>query len=162
MFGERELQSLGLARGGSRGRRQGRVDRLQRRARFDSEIELPFLAVAIAKRVHLREFLAGIDVQSGERYAAEKGLTRQPDHHVGIFAERPQQRQLLQPRECFPENVDALGLERFEVIHGGRMETHIGRNMLGRNPLGRISATQPRSGGILVEKMHLWPLAFAG
>src|ERR1700720_98574 len=50
------------------------------------------------------KFLAGIDVQSRERHAAEKRLARQPDHHVGIFAERPQQRQLLQPCEGFPEN----------------------------------------------------------
>jgi len=28
-----------------------------------------------------------------------------------------QQRQLLQPRKGFPENVDALRLERVEVVH---------------------------------------------
>ncbi len=100
---------------------------LQRRAGFDLQIELPFLAVAIAKRVHLRKFLAGIDMQGRERHAAEEGLARQPDHHVGILAERPQQRQLLQPREGLPEDVDALGLERVEMVHArpvGAREVH--------------------------------------
>ena len=64
VFGERELQSFGLARRRSRGRRQGRIDGFDRRAGLDPEIELPFLAVAIAKRVHLRKFLAGIDMQA--------------------------------------------------------------------------------------------------
>ena len=64
IFGERELQPFGLARGRSRGRRQGGIDGLDRRAGLDPEIELPFLAVAIAKRVHLRKFLAGVDVQA--------------------------------------------------------------------------------------------------
>src|SRR6201990_3340963 len=59
------------------------------------QVEIPLLAVAITKRVHLREFLAGIDVQRGKRHAAEEGLPRQPDHHVGVLAQRPQQRQLL-------------------------------------------------------------------
>src|ERR1700740_2678111 len=49
IFGEGEFEPFGLACGGSRGRRQGRIDGFQRRAGFDLEIELPFLAVAIAK-----------------------------------------------------------------------------------------------------------------
>src|ERR1700748_1534617 len=49
---------------------------------------LPFLAVAIAKRIHLRKFLPGVDMQRRERHAAEECLARQPDHHVGVLAER--------------------------------------------------------------------------
>src|SRR5437588_415109 len=61
-FGEREFQSFCLACRRSRGWRQSRIDSLQRRTGFYPEIELPFLAVAITKRVHLRKFLAGVDV----------------------------------------------------------------------------------------------------
>ncbi len=44
----------------------GKVDRWSPAAgRVDLEIELPFLAVAIAKRVHLGELLAGIDCRRG-------------------------------------------------------------------------------------------------
>src|ERR1700742_2129360 len=50
-----------------------------------------------AECVHLRKFLAGVDMQRGKRHAAEERLARQPDHHVGIFTERPEQRELLQP-----------------------------------------------------------------
>ena len=135
IFGERELQPVGLARGGSRRGRQGWIDGLQRRAGFDLQIELPFLAVAIAKRVHLGKFLAGIDMQRRERDATEEGLARQPDHDVGILAERPQQRQLLQPREGFPENVDALRLERVEVVHGRGRQTPLRRNLSCRRRL---------------------------
>src|SRR5262245_56855448 len=45
VFGERKLESFGLARGRSRGGRQGRVDIFDRRAGLDDEIELPFLAI---------------------------------------------------------------------------------------------------------------------
>src|SRR5262245_60742256 len=62
MLGERELEAFGLARGRAGGRRQGRIDRLDRRTRLDHEVELPLLGVVFAERVHLRKFLAGIDM----------------------------------------------------------------------------------------------------
>ena len=46
VFGQRPLQPFGLARRGARGRRQGRVDGVDRRAGLDLEIELPLFAVA--------------------------------------------------------------------------------------------------------------------
>src|SRR6516164_8523487 len=118
VLGERELQSFGLARGRARRRRQGRVDGLDRRAGLDQEIELPFDRVAIAKRIHLGKLLAGIDMQSREWYAAEEGLAGEPDHHVGIFAERPQQGEVPQAREGLAENEDALRFELAEAVHG--------------------------------------------
>ena len=117
VFRERHLQAFGLARGRARGRRQGRIDGIDRRAGLDAQVEIPFLAVVIAERVHLRKFLAGVDMQRRERHAAEEGLARQPDHDVGVLAERPQQRELLQPRKSLAENVDALRLQRVEMVH---------------------------------------------
>ena len=117
IFGQRPLKPFGLARSGACGRRQGRIDGVDRRAGLDLEIEIPFLAEAIAERIHLRKFFAGVDVQRRKRHPAEEGLARQPDHHVGIFPQRPQQRELLQPRECFAQNVDALRLEFVEMVH---------------------------------------------
>jgi hypothetical protein len=128
IFGQRPLQPFGLARGGARGRRQGRIDRVDRRAGFDLEIKIPFLAVAIAERVHLRKFLAGVDMQCRKRHAAEEGLARQPDHHVGIFSQRPQQRELLQPRKRLPQNVDALRLELVEMVHRGGRQLSVSQN----------------------------------
>ena len=101
-------------------------------------------------------------MQRRKRHAAEEGLARQPDHHVGILAERPQQRELLQPREGFAENVDALGFERVEVIHRWALEAPIGRNLRDRRCLGRAGPTHPVFCVIVVEKMHLRPLALRG
>src|SRR4029078_2486195 len=106
-------------RAAARHRWRGRADVVDRWAGLDLEVELPFLAEAIAERVHLRKFLAGIDMQGRKRDAAEEGLARQPDHDVGILAQRPQQRELLQTRERFAQNVDALRLEFVEMIHRG-------------------------------------------
>src|SRR5689334_16386801 len=55
IFGQRPFQSLGLPRGGTCSWRQGRIDGVDRRAGLNLEIEIPFLAEAIAERVHLRK-----------------------------------------------------------------------------------------------------------
>src|ERR1700761_7365480 len=70
-----------------------------------------------AEGVHLRKFFSGVDVHARERHPAEEGLARQPDHDVGIFAQRPQQRELLQPRKSLAQDVDALRLQRVEMVH---------------------------------------------
>src|SRR3982074_2344640 len=90
----------------------------------------PSFPVAAPNTIHLGKFLAGIDVQCRERHASEEGLARQPDHDIGILAQRPQQRELLQPREGLSENVDALGLEPVQMIHGGRVQASIGGDLL--------------------------------
>src|SRR5262249_37162931 len=46
---ERLLEACGLARGRARGRRQRRVDRLDRRARLDDQVEAPFWRIALAE-----------------------------------------------------------------------------------------------------------------
>src|SRR5258707_14963577 len=52
-----------------------------------------------------------------ERQMAEEGLARQPDHHVGVLAERPQQGELLHAGERLAEDEDALGFEFVEAVH---------------------------------------------
>jgi hypothetical protein len=42
------------------------------------------------------------------------------------------------------------------------VEARIGQNLRDWTSPGRISATQLVCRGIVVEKMHLWPLAFEG
>ena len=143
VFGERQLQSFGLARGGTRGRRQGRIDGVDRRAGLDPEIEIPFLAVAIAERIHLRKFLAGIDMHGGERHAAEEGLSRQPDHHVGIFPQRPQQREFFQSRERFAQDVDALRLEFVEMVHRRRRQPRFAKNFGTEDAWCKVAGPQP-------------------
>ena len=117
VLGQRELQAFGLARRRAGGRRQRRIDPFERRAFLDDQIEVPFAGVAVAERVHFGKLLAGVDMHGGKRQMAEEGLAREPDHHVGVLAERPQQGELLHAGEGFAEDEDALGFEFVEAVH---------------------------------------------
>ncbi len=117
VFGQGELQSFGLACRRAGGRRQRRINRLDRRTGLDQEIEIPLDRVAIPEGVHLRKLLAGIHVQRRKRHPPEKRLAGEPDHDVGIFAERPQQGETLETGEALPKDEDALGFELAETIH---------------------------------------------
>jgi hypothetical protein len=48
---------------------------------------------------------------------AEKGLAGQPDHHVRILAERPQQGELLHAGERLTKDEDALRLKLVKPVH---------------------------------------------
>src|SRR5476649_2303434 len=84
---------------------------------LDDEIEISLCPVLLAKGIHLRKFFAGIDMHDRKRHAAEEGLARQPDHHVGILAERPQQRDVFQPREGLAKNENTLRFEVIKAVH---------------------------------------------
>ena len=126
VLGERELQSFGLARRRAGGGRQRRVDRFERRAWLDDEVEVPFAGVAVAERIHFRKLLAGVHMHDRKRQMAEEGLAREPDHHVGVLAERPQQGELLHAGEGFAEDEDALGFEFVEPVHGAHSRSEPG------------------------------------
>jgi hypothetical protein len=96
----------------------GSVASFDRGAAFDNEVEGPLFHVVITERVHLRKFLASIDMQCGERHAAKKRFPRQPDHDVGVLAERPKQTELTQPGMRLAEDVDALSFEFVQPVHG--------------------------------------------
>jgi hypothetical protein len=56
-------------------------------------------------------------VQRRKRQAPEEGLAGEPDHHIGILAERPQQGETLEARKTLAEDEDALCFELAEAIH---------------------------------------------
>src|SRR3981189_361649 len=56
------------------------------------------------KRIHPGKFLAGIDVHGRAGHSAEEGLAREPDHHVGVFAKRPEDGNALEARERFAKD----------------------------------------------------------
>src|SRR3954471_6557832 len=58
-------------------------------AGFDRGAWVPLLPVMFAEAIHLGKLLAGVDMERRERHAAEERLARQPDHDVGVLAERP-------------------------------------------------------------------------
>ena len=117
VLGKRRVQAGGLARRRARRRRQGLVHLLDRRAGLDQQLEVPLLAEALAKRIHLLELLAGVDVHDRERHVAEERLAGEPEHDVAVLAERPQDRDPVELGERLAQDVDALGLEAVQVVH---------------------------------------------
>src|SRR5713226_6131179 len=114
---DQALQPGGLARGGPRRRGQGRVDRLDRRAGADDEIELPFDLVAVAERIHLRHLLLGVDIDDRERDMAEERLLGQPHQHIRILAKRPQHAKPIDAVERLAQDVDAFAFDGVEMVH---------------------------------------------
>ena len=112
------LEAEGLAGGGAGGRRQGGVHFLDRGAIAYDQIEIPFLRIAVAELVHLRELAPGIDMHDRKRQLAVEGLAGQPDHYVAVLAERPQHAQAGHQGSRLAENVDALAFQPVEMVHG--------------------------------------------
>jgi hypothetical protein len=56
-------------------------------------------------------------VDHGKRHVTKKRLFREPDHGVGILAERPQHRELLDAVKGLAQDVDAFAFELIEVVH---------------------------------------------
>ncbi len=83
------------------------------------EIEIPLLRIAVAIGIDLVEFHRGIELHHGKRHAAEECLAREPQHDIGILADRPQHAERLQPVIGFAQDVDALRLELVEMVHRG-------------------------------------------
>src|SRR5437660_7377367 len=71
---------------------------------------------------------------------------------VGILAQRPQQRELLQSRESLTEDVDALRLERVEVIHAGLIEARNAGNLPERGVPRQVVPTQQAVGRIEIGR----------
>jgi hypothetical protein len=65
----------------------------------------------IAKRVHLGKLLAGIEVQHRKGHVTEEGIVREPNHDIGVLAQRPQQRDAPQSGENLAQDKNALRFE---------------------------------------------------
>ncbi len=80
------------------------------------QVEAALPRHAVAKLDHLPEFPGGIDVQQGKRRLGRKeGLARQVQHHRRILADGVKHHRVLELGHHFPQDVDALGLELFQV-----------------------------------------------
>ena len=67
---------------------------------------------------HLRQLVAGVDVNERERHVAEERLARQPQQHGRVLADRPQHAEAFEVPERLAEDENALLFELIEVIHG--------------------------------------------
>ena len=95
------------------------VRHLDGRAILADEVQLPFHCIAVTEGIHLRKFLAGIDMHRGKRHMAEEGLAGEPDNDIAVLAHGPEHGQAIDAVEGFAQDVDALGFELIEMGHHG-------------------------------------------
>src|SRR3546814_891017 len=96
---------------------QRRIHVLEGRTGSDHQAQIPFLRIAVAKRVHLGKFLSRIYMDHRKRNPPEERLAREPHQHVRILAQRPQQGNPIETDERLTQNVDALPLQNIQVSH---------------------------------------------
>jgi hypothetical protein len=83
---------------------------------MNDQLRADFARIGITKLDHFGELVACIDVQERKRYLAGiEGLLRQPQHHRGVLADRIQHDRTREFGCGFPQDVDAFGLQGFEV-----------------------------------------------
>ncbi len=122
VLGDGVAQAQRLARGRAGGGRQGRIHRVHRRALLAQQVELPGGHILVAEGIHFRELLAGVDMHHGKRHPPEERLAGEPDHDVGVLAQRPQHGQPVDAVEGLAQDVDALRFEAVEMVHGHGIE----------------------------------------
>ena len=77
--------------------------------------------VAVAELDHLAELVGRVDVQQRERNRARiERLLRQPQQHRRVLADRVEHHRPLELGDHLAHDVDALGLERAQVVVAGR------------------------------------------
>ena len=80
--------------------------------------QLVFLREAIAILDHLRQFVAGVDVDERKRNVAEERLAGEPQQHRRVFADRPQHAHAVEMAEGLAEDINALLFQQVEMIEG--------------------------------------------
>ena len=80
-------------------------------------VQLPFQREPVAILDHLGDLVVRVDVHQRQRNMAEEGFARQPEQHGAVLADRPQHAQVLEVAIGLTQDVYALGLEFFQVIH---------------------------------------------
>jgi hypothetical protein len=86
----------------------------------DDHLELVFHRQRVAVPDHLRQLVAGVDVDQRERHVAEERLPRQPQQHRAVLADRPEHGELREARVRLAQQVHAAVLELIEVIDAAR------------------------------------------
>ena len=151
--GDDLLQRRRLARSRARCRRQRGIDRLDRRALRNHQIEIPDLAVGVPECIHFRHLLAGIDVDDRERHMPEEGLLGQPHQDVGVLADRPEHRQtvdaierLAQECRCSRSRSGQGGPTKPRCLHSHAFEAADPQGGAARHGGGDVLSRAARSG----------------
>ena len=118
---ERLFQPLGLPHIGVQRAMVERIDAARRRVRIgvDDQIHAAFGRRAVTQRIHVAELPGRIDVEKGERWRRGiEGLAREVQHHRAVLAHGIEHHRALGLRHHLAHDVDALGLEPFQMGEG--------------------------------------------
>ena len=91
----------------------------------------------VAERDHLLELVGRVDVEERERNrAGVERLLRQAQHARGVLADGVEHHRPLELGHHFPKDLDALGLERAQMIEARRYsDVHVHRQGNSRHPI---------------------------
>ncbi len=81
------------------------------------QVEAPLERQPVAVLDHLRHLVGRVDVHERDRHVAEERLARQVQEHRAVLADGPQHADVAEPAVRLAQDVDALGLERVELVH---------------------------------------------
>ena len=105
--------------------------------------------VAIAELDHLAELVGGVDVQQRERDRARiERLLRQPQQHRRVLADRIEHHRPLELGDHLAHDVDALGLERREMVVAAGARRSAGRGDRFTTAAMGICAPKKKPGGV--------------
>ena len=83
----------------------------------DDHVQPPLARQPVAVFDHFRDLVGGVDMHQGKRHMSEKGLTRQPEQHRAVLADRPEHAQVAKLAIGFAQQMHAFGFQFIELIH---------------------------------------------
>ncbi len=116
LSGEQRAQPFGLAGRRARLRRQRGITRVLGRALLHAQVEVPLVRDAVAKRIHLGQLHAGVELHDGHRHVAEKRLPHQPQQRGAVLAHRPQHAARRKEAVRVANDRDRVAFELVEVL----------------------------------------------
>ncbi len=87
---------------------------------MDDEVGADLAGVVVAEADHLRELVAGVDVEEGEGdLAGEEGLLREAQHDGGVLADGVEHDGPGELGDGLAQDGDALGFKGLEMVEAG-------------------------------------------
>ena len=153
---ERLLQAFRLPHVGVQRAVIERIDAFRQRfgILIDEQLHAGFARGPVAQRVHVAKLPGRIDVQQRKRRARGiERLLRQVQHHGAVLADRVQHHRPLRLGDDLAHDVNALGLEAFEMSElAARCCVHVACSGRHRSELwdfeGRVLAASRRHGSL--------------
>ena len=80
------------------------------------QFQTPIPNQPVPERNQFRDLVTGVEVHQRKRNVPEEGLAREPEDHIGIFADAPEHGHFVEVMECLTQNVDASIFQQRERV----------------------------------------------